>query len=472
VQPACLDRLSPFPADRSRPVSSRADDRPVERTIAPVEIGDSARQVTGTTGATTDRMMRISTACLVSLIAIAGCSSDDDTGDDAPPTGPVYYGQVDDILNRNCASCHTSDATDRLAPFALETYDEAVLAAETAPIAYAVMERIMPPFYADDSGDCQTYKDNPWLTDDEIATLVAWSNGDRAMGNIDDASPPAALLPSLAQVDATLDPGVEFLPDQQMADDFRCFIIDPALTTDKFMTGYHVKPGNQTVVHHVIAYVPNNETAEAQAIALDDASPTVPGYECRGDAGVPSTWLVGWAPGGGAGYLPDGVGLRVPAGRKLVVQMHYNLAASNGLPDRTTIDLDFVDSVTKEGTIVQLPAPVNLPPGQPAAEAVLTYRIPDIIGSRQLWSAGFHMHQRGLGGTNLRRLDDGACLSTLVNWSFHWQHSYRYEQPITISGGETIQLTCLFDTTEETQTITWGEGTGDEMCLFIGLTSE
>ncbi|HEX5968268.1 MAG TPA: hypothetical protein VFY88_07330, partial [Intrasporangium sp.] len=49
-------------------------------------------------------------------------------------------------------------------------------------------------------------------------------------------------------------------------DDYRCFLLDPKLTRDSFVTGYDVAPGDASIVHHVILYrVPASKVALARA---------------------------------------------------------------------------------------------------------------------------------------------------------------------------------------------------------------
>lgn len=406
------------------------------------------------------------------VLAACGSSSPpaDDTGDDVPPTGPVYYGEVDRILNENCVMCHSADP-DRLAPFSLATYADAVDAADNQPVAYEVMNRLMPPYYADDSGACQTFKDNPWLADADIDTLTTWMNTGRAEGDPANASAPPQPLRTLARVDATLDFGTSYTPDPTLTDDYRCFIVDPGNATDMFLTGYEVKPGNPTAVHHMIAFSLATAQAETDAIAKDAAVPGL-GWPCIGGTGVTGTQMVGgWAPGGGASLFPTDTGLRIPGARKMIVQMHYNLASADGNPDRTTVDLTLEPSVTDEARIVPVAAPISLPPGQPDVTATGTLRIPTIVPDVTVWSAAIHMHQRGLGGTTLRETTGNSCLIDLVNWSFHWQHSYAYDNPITLHGGQELEVTCHFDTTDDTSQVYWGEGTADEMCIaFLYVT--
>ena len=74
-------------------------------------------------------------------------------------------------------------------------------------------------------------------------------------------------------------------------DDYRCFLLDPKLTRDSFVTGYDVEPGDASIVHHVILYrVPASKVALARA----------PGRPAPGD---------GWTCFGGTGIERQGASL-------------------------------------------------------------------------------------------------------------------------------------------------------------------
>ena len=67
-------------------------------------------------------------------------------------------------------------------------------------------------------------------------------------------------------------------------DDYRCFLLDPELRRDSFLTGTHVLPGNSEVVHHVILFrVPREQVAEAESV---DAADDGPGWTCFGGSGL------------------------------------------------------------------------------------------------------------------------------------------------------------------------------------------
>ena len=396
------------------------------------------------------------------VLLLAACGNDTAIEPTDPGAEPVYYGQVERILADNCVECHSNNP-ERLAPFSLEGLDNARSAAEDAPLAFSVMNRVMPPYYANNDGSCQTFHGTKWLTDEEIDTIVKWTNGARLEG--EPVVPPTPPVPvQLPAVDKTLDIGTSYMP-KGPTDDFRCFVVDPVATADQYLTGVHVRPGNATVVHHVIVNTITSDAAQQAVLDRDTLDPAA-GYECASGAGEGTNFLTGWAPGAGVTLFPQDTGLLVPANRKLVIQIHYNSANANGQPDRTVVDLDLAANVAKRATILAVRGDVNLPPRQVDATAIGTQLLQvGNITSARVWGGAIHMHTRGTGAQVHVERGGDTCMLDLDGWSFHWQHFYWYEQPFTVNKGETLRVTCHYDTSAETQTVTWGEGTADEMCL-------
>ncbi|MCY1013706.1 hypothetical protein OV079_50905 [Nannocystis pusilla] len=113
-----------------------------------------------------------------------------------------------------------------------------------------------------------------------------------------------------------------YAPAQPIIDDYRCFVLAPELAEDAFVTAFEVRLGRPDVVHHLTLYA--LDSAEDEQAAADlDAAEEGPGYTCFGDTIVPSRWLVGSGPSDKGGDFPAGTGLRIGAGRKAVLQMHY-----------------------------------------------------------------------------------------------------------------------------------------------------
>ncbi len=113
-------------------------------------------------------------------------------------------------------------------------------------------------------------------------------------------------------------------------------VLDAGLAEDAFVTGYHIKPGDRRIVHHVVLYAA--ATAEAKAAAAEaDALSSGLGYPCP-TMPAGTTSLGGWVPGMDVHTFTDGTGVPLQAGRALFIQIHYNIAGG-AYPDRTAVDL-------------------------------------------------------------------------------------------------------------------------------------
>jgi hypothetical protein len=66
---------------------------------------------------------------------------------------------------------------------------------------------------------------------------------------------------------------------------------------------------------------------------------------------------------------------------------------------------------------------------------------------------------------NLGSGTDLGCAMDVQNWDFHWQRMYFYAQPLAMSAGSRIEVTCDYDTSAETEPVLPGWGTRNEMCL-------
>jgi len=321
----------------------------------------------------------------------------------------------------------------------------------------------MPPMPVDGSGSCNTYSNARWLTEQEIALFRAWYEADTPEGDPSLAPPLPPAPPALDAPDLTLDPGEAYSPNAALTDDYRCFVIDPGLTEEQFIVAYEVLPGDARVVHHAIVYQPESDEDADAAEALDTAEAGL-GYTCFGGAGVTAEPRVLWAPGGGFVELPADTGVPLAAGRKLILQVHYNL--SNGtFPDRTTVKLALSSDV-------QFPARYQaigdldmvLEPGLETATTEATF---SAFGqSFVVHGVMPHMHTLGRELTVTGDADGAEhCLVDVDRWDFHSQNAWWYSDPLAFDSVDSVSISCSYDTTSRTEQVTWGESTQDEMCL-------
>src|SRR5205814_9222643 len=79
------------------------------------------------------------------------------------------------VLQRSCENCHRADG---VAPMSLSTYEE------VRPWARAIKQRtsigphagVMPPWYMEKNIGIQKFKDDPSLSDVEIAKIAKWAD--------------------------------------------------------------------------------------------------------------------------------------------------------------------------------------------------------------------------------------------------------------------------------------------------------
>jgi hypothetical protein len=280
----------------------------------------------------------------------------------------------------------------------------------------------------------------------------------------------------------------------------------------------------------ILFRVPASQLGEAKQLDVGD---TGPGWSCFGGTGLPAgdgagiadslndaNWVAAWAPGWGGNRLPEGTGVPLPAGSKIVMQVHYNLLNGRA-PDRSRALLTVAPASTGLTPLqtVLLPGPVELacakgergklcdrnealfalsrkygsgaafvPAGllilcrgsaaSPTASAVSTCDR-RITTPTTIHVAAGHMHL--LGASIKLELNPGTSRSKILldipRWNFHWQNAYMLEQPIRAEQGDVVRVTCRHDVRKRThgghgipktpRYVLWGEGTTDEMCLGI-----
>jgi hypothetical protein len=331
-------------------------------------------------------------------------------------------------------------------------------------------------------------------------------------------------------------PGGGYTPAAPAAgkDDYRCFLVDPHLARGTFVTGAEVLPGRPELVHHAILF--RVDPTQVAAAERKDAASPGQGWTCFGGTGLPerggaagaldsAPWLAGWAPGGGESVFGAGTGVRLAAGSRIVLQLHYNLRAADrpGLTDDTRVRLRLAPDTAHLQPLqtMLLVAPVELPcaPGERGPLCDRGAAVLDLIdrfgpeagrtvAGLQLLCGGNllrpaagptqhcdrtatrpmvvravagHMHL--LGRSISVTLDPGRPGGrTLLDrpvWDFDNQRATPLRTPVRVAPGDTLRVTCTHDARlrgmvpelagEQPRYVTWGEGTSDEMCLGIVL---
>ena len=234
--------------------------------------------------------------------------------------GDVTYARdIAPLLNRHCVECHRQG---EIAPFALTSYAEVAGWAET--ITEVVNDNRMPPWHA--NPEYGHFSNDRRMSDDEKQLLARWVSAGTPEGDPRDLPAPPRFADGwrLPRVDQEI-----YMSDKPFhvpaegTVNYKYYTVDPGFTEDKWVQAAECKAGNRAVVHHIILFFR-------------------PPGGFRDHDNIGDGFLAATAPGAAPLLLPDGMAKRVPAGSKLVFQMHYT---PNGSPqqDRSSMGLMFAD---------------------------------------------------------------------------------------------------------------------------------
>jgi hypothetical protein len=366
------------------------------------------------------------------------------------------------ILQAHCQECHRRGGA---APFELAVYDHVYQRRDK--IAKVVAARAMPPWKpVAGYGDFHGVRG---LSKDEVATIRRWVDGGAPEGDPRDRPPPR----TFDAADARGTPALVIRTDRftvkaRSGDVYRCFSIPTAFAEERFFTLSEVVPGNSRIVHHMLAMV--DEAGDSARIPSGDADP---GYPCFGGPKVRiGGYLGGWTPGSRPWAMPEGVGIRLPPGARVVVQMHYHNARLTPETDRSELRLYAATApVTKHLQFMRVGQfSLTIPAGAARHEiegAAFVYRPMSLIAIHP------HMHLLGREMKVWARLADGSRrpLIHIDDWDFHWQGFYFYRTPVALPVGAWIEMMAAWDNSADNprnpnqppKRVYWGERTVDEM---------
>lgn len=425
---------------------------------------------------------------LCGAAALTACGGEGAPGANGVGASAIsYFADIKPIMDTHCVSCHQPG---EIGTGDLSNY--ASVSAQASLILQQVESGLMPPWFAGEG--CNEYQHNPSLSAAQKTLLRSWNEAGAPKGApADDPGAQKQQLPELANISHTIGLATPYLPNKELSDDYRCFVVDWPDTEDSYVTGFGVRADNTSTVHHLIAYVAEPGAAADQVMALDAADPGQ-GYSCYGG---PSTEMDGrtsffgaWAPGVMDSPAPKGTGILVKPGSKVVLQMHYNLVGWNGETDQSSVVVSTASSVEKEAKFQFWTNPswvnggtMDIPAGDPDVEHSWAMDPTGFVSGGKpftIYNAGLHMHTRGKSAQLSVLRSEGAeeCVLNVPRYDFDWQFGYQLQTPMRFQPGDKLRLECHFDNSPANQpsvggnkmaptNLNWGEGTNDEMCLGI-----
>ncbi len=379
-----------------------------------------------------------------------------------PNSSVTYSNQIARLLQKHCVECHRQG---EIAPFELTEYEEVAGWAET--IAEVVRDQRMPPWHADPAHG--KFSNDRSLTKEEKELIYQWVENGAPEGDPKELPEPRSYmtgwkLPQKPDAVFYMDDKPFKVPAQagKRGVKYQYFTVDPGFKEDKWLTGAEALPGNRAVVHHILVFARPPQGKRVRVFGEGDQ------------------FLVGYVPGSREVMLPEGMAKKVPAGSKLVFQLHYTPIGTEQ-EDRSKVGLVFTDEskVTHQVMTAHVlnheftrrKFPINANDDNFKIEGTSP------PSDRNMLLLGFmpHMHLRGKSFRyELRKTPDGPgeVLLDVPAFDFNWQTAYKIEKPIPLEPGDYIHCVAHFNNSDSNlsnpdpdKPVYWGDQTWNEMMI-------
>jgi len=360
----------------------------------------------------------------------------------------TYADSVSAIFKKHCSECHRPG---EIGPF--DITNTAELQGWSEMILETIDAGRMPPWHADPAHG--SFKNSRFISPEEVEVVRQWVRAGAPLGQTTD---PSSSLSSQEGWRLGRDPDLVVPMNSNPYSipatgtvDYQYFVVDPKITEDRWVASAQVIPGDPSVVHHAIVFIRPPDDAEFIGIG----------------------WLTAYVPGQMATRFPEGYARKIPAGSKLVFQMHYT-PNGRATSDLSKIGLTYVDesTVTHEVfTVVGIDQDFEIPPG--TDNYSVTAKVPRFPKDGELLAVSPHMHVRGKAfELRARRSNDTEILLKVPRYDFNWQHTYEWTNRIPLADVDGLEFTATFDNSDSNPTnpspgeyVMWGDQTWEEMAV-------
>ena len=437
----------------------------------------STRRNSGNRGGRTGAVVALAGVLVLSAAPIAAAGQ---------ATDVTFTKDIAPLLQRSCQSCHRSGPGGG-APMSLLSYNE------VRPWARAIKartsERTMPPWFIDKNVGVQGFKDDPSLSDEEIAMISRWVDSGAPRGNPADLPPPRQFPDGKAWTIGMPDLIVsspEEVVEAVVADWHGYWESTPTgMTADRYVKAVEVHEvrvegsfakseglGGYSVIHHagIVAGTPGEEVTPGPVGRIEGA------FGMTHEAGQNAT------------QYTDGLGIKLPADAFLHWRVH-----THAFGERVVARLDVGFRFHPEGYEPKYSAPgpgvfltfndLDIPAGQDNLrfDAMAVTRNPS-----KLVTFEPHMHA---GGTRMclnAQYPNGVRETlTCAGYDHNWVKVYNYEDHAAplIPAGTILHAIAWYDNSAGNRNIieprNWhglGSRSMDDMFFFlgrfVGLTEE
>src|SRR5438552_3982997 len=352
----------------------------------------------------------------------------------------TFTKDVAPILARSCQVCHRPGA---IAPMSLLTYEDA--RAWARAIREKVVKREMPPWYIDKNIGITEFKDDPSLSDADIATISKWVDAGAPMGNAADTPAPRQFSDldqwHIGKPDVVVTMKKPYVLPARGPDNIVDILVDPGFTEDMYVTVVESKPADARsfkVVHHFTTNLVEDPEDDPIGLLFNE-----------------------YALGKNGDIFPPSSGRLVTAGSEINFNLHLN---PRGEETPVTVQLGF--KVFPKGVVPKYVAftqhmgdtnDLDIPPGQIARhDGYFRLSRPALVASFQP-----HMHNRGKAMCMEAIYPDvraesarpgparTATISAVSNYQSGWHITYPYTDDVAplLPTGTIIHITSWHDNT-------------------------
>jgi cytochrome c5 len=333
-------------------------------------------------------------------------------------TTVLFDREIVRILERRCVACHNEGGLS----FPLSSYEETWV--QRLPIRTEVLRHHMPPWAAVPGyGD---FANDNGLTLRETQFLISWVEGlgPRNAGSVFLNVPGAQQAPQ--PVRATAHVG-----HWQLGEPDLVRVLDPV----------RIEPGAGDVVRRVVLDLGLDRPRQVDALEY------MPGDRSAVRAAAFSVqssgqWLGSWTPWYGFAKLPDGVALRLPAGARVVAEIHYR-AGKEPVDDRGALGLFFADrpaAITPSDLV--LDARSALAPSAARGATPVARASVRLTTDTTVWALKPDVQPGTMSLELSARLPDGATQVLLLvqNPSAAWPTTYILKSPVRLRRGSELRF--------------------------------
>jgi hypothetical protein len=337
-----------------------------------------------------------------------------------------------------CDNCHRPGS---IAPMSLLTYRDSRPWARS--IKEKVVLRVMPPWHIDKNVGVNKFKDDPSLTDAEIATITSWVDHGAPEGNTADMPPPRQFTAAdqwHIKPDLVVTMAKPYVLKAKGGDEFANIDVDPGLKEDMYIQALETKLDlGYKVVHHATTNLVEDPEDDPVGLFLNE-----------------------YAVGKNADIFPNDSGRLIKAGSMI----HFNLHLH---PDgvETPVKLSIAFKFYPKGVVPKYVAftqhmgdvtDLDLPAGQitrndgyfrlPKAAVVTAFQ-PHFhtLGKAQCIEAVYPDVRPDSARPGPARTQTLSCVS---NYQFGWSITYPYSDDVApiLPAGTLIHVTTWHDNSD------------------------